>query len=55
MVDRRVCTSASAARLKLVDDDSLFLSTSRAIGDRKLKRPATIVSAVPEVTACALT
>lgn len=51
----RVCTSASAARLVLVADDSLFLSTSRAIGDRKLKpHGVMLVSPVPEVTACTL-
>ena len=41
----RVCTSASAAGLKLVNDDSLFLSTSRAFGDRKLKGTSNIISA----------
>lgn len=52
----RVCTSASAAGLKLVNDDSLFLSTSRAFGDRKLKGVANrdLISAVPEVTAFSL-
>lgn len=29
----RVCTAGAAAGLKLVDDDSLFLSTSRAFGN----------------------
>lgn len=48
----RVCTSASAAGLKLDKHaDSLFLSTSRAFGDRKLKRHGELVSAIPEVTA----
>ena len=53
----RVCTAASKAGLKLVeDDDSLFLAVSRSFGDRKLKSPSStktsmpLVSAVPEIT-----
>lgn len=57
----RVCTAASKAGLKLVEDDeSLYLAVSRAFGDRKLKSLSStktsqpLVSATPEISSIAL-
>ena len=57
----RVCTAASKAGLKLVEDDeSLYLAVSRAFGDRKLKSLSStktsqpLVSATPEISSVTL-
>ena len=48
----RVCTAASKAGLKLVEDDeSLYLAVSRAFGDRKLKSPSSTKTSQPLVSA----